>query len=71
MGLLEKRNPKATRRSVCIAATKGLFLGILFFGIYAWLRPSIVGNHWYFILPTKMLLFAGVAAICEWQGRGC
>lgn len=64
MGLLDKTNPSATRRSVIRHAIIGAILTPAFFFLFG--KPA-VRAHWPALLPVFAILGAAVAAICEWQ----
>ena len=64
MGLLEKRNPKATPGSALRHAliTGAVGAAVFFFGF----KPRFV-EAWPVMLPIWCLLCAGVGALWEWQ----
>jgi hypothetical protein len=64
MGLLDKTNPSATRRSTIRHAIIGAILTPAFFFVFG--KPA-VRAHWPALLPVFAILGAAVAAICEWQ----
>ena len=64
MGLLDKTNPRATRKSVILHAILGAISVPTFF--FAVGKPG-VRAHWHVLLPVFAVLGAGVAALCEWQ----
>jgi hypothetical protein len=64
MGLLDKTNPSATRRSVICHAILGAVVVPAFF--FALGKPQFRA-HWAVFLPVFAVLGAGVAALYEWQ----
>lgn len=66
MGLLEKRNPWATRRSaIAWAAGCGIFGGLA--GLLFWSRSDMPPTALFFLLPF-MLVFSSIAGgAMEWQ----
>jgi hypothetical protein len=64
MGLLDKTNPKATRRSVLRHAILGAIGVPAFF--FALGKPAVRVN-WPVLLPVFAVLGAGIAALAEWQ----
>ena len=64
MGLLDKTNPNATRRSVIRHAALGAIGVPAFF--FALGKPA-VRTHWRALLPVFAVLGAGVYALVEWQ----
>ena len=68
MGLLDKKNPKATAGSVLgHALVCGIAGAIVFFLLF---KPSYQ-EAWPVTLPVWVLLCAGVGALWEWQGPSC
>jgi hypothetical protein len=64
MGLLDKTNPRATRRTViCHAILGAVVIPALFFTLG---KPAIRAR-WMALLPVFAVLGAGVFAIGEWQ----
>jgi hypothetical protein len=64
MGLLDKTNPAATRRSVLRHALIGSIITPLFFLVLG--KPAL-REHAAVFFPLFSLLGAGVAALYEWQ----
>jgi hypothetical protein len=64
MGLLDKTNPRATRRSVIRHSILGAVVVPAFF--FALGKPAIRA-HWAAFLPVFAVLGAGVFALVEWQ----
>lgn len=64
MGLLDKTNPRATRRSVIRHAIIGAVTVPAFFLVLG--KPA-VREHWRVLLPVLMICGAGIAALIEWQ----
>jgi hypothetical protein len=64
MGLFDKTNPRATRRSVIRRAVLGaISIPAVFF---AFGKPDIRAN-WPVLLPVFAILGAGICALAEWQ----
>jgi hypothetical protein len=66
MGLLEKRNPRATRRSVLAWASGGGVVGFLA-GWVGWLRSDMPTAAVFFIVPWMTVFCAIAAGAMEWQ----
>lgn len=64
MGLLDKINPRATRKSVIRRSILGAISVPAFFFVFG--KPSIRA-HWPVLLPFFAFLGAAVAALLEWQ----
>ena len=64
MGLLDKTNPRATRRSVIRHAIIGALLAPACFFVFG---KAAIREHWGVFLPIFALLGAVVGAVCEWQ----
>ena len=64
MGLLDKKNPKATFASVVRQAFVCAICGAAVFFLFA---KSSYKESWVITLPIWMLLCASVGAIWEWQ----
>ena len=64
MGLLDRTNPRATRRSVIRRAILGAFVTPTFF--IALGKPEIRA-HWAVFIPLFSVLGLGIYALCEWQ----
>jgi hypothetical protein len=62
--MLDKTNPRATRRSVIRSAILGAVVVPTFF--FALGKPWIRA-HWAVFLPWFAVLGAGIAALAEWQ----
>lgn len=67
MPLLEKRNRRATRRSVVVACIQGMVIGGLLFVIHILTKPA-VREHWPLVLLAWVFLGGVVGTLCEWQG---
>jgi hypothetical protein len=66
MGLLEKRNPRATRQSVIRSAWVGAIGGVVFAFVASWL-VGIPTFGRFFIAPFMAAGGAIAAAAIEWQ----
>lgn len=66
MGLLEKRNPYATRRSVIRAALFGA-AGFFLFSLFMLLRSDFPVWGWVFMLSFMTIMGAVTGAAMEWQ----
>jgi hypothetical protein len=66
MGLLDKTNPRATRRSVLLKSTVSAVVGAIVFLLA--FKPAYRAA-WRVALPIWVLLCAGVGALWEWQVR--
>ena len=66
MGLLDKRNPRATRRSV-IAWAVGMAIVFFVIGLVAWLRTDMPPVSGFFVLPWMTLCGAVAGGAMEWQ----
>lgn len=64
MGLLEKTNPKATRRSVLLNALQGAITVPL---VIACVGKPNVRKHWRITMPLFTLLGAAIGGLVEWQ----
>jgi hypothetical protein len=64
MGLLDKTNPRATRRSVIRQALLGAVVVPAFF--FAFGKP-VIRARWVALLPVLAVLGAGVYGLAEWQ----
>jgi hypothetical protein len=64
MGLLDKTNPRATRRSVICHAILGAVVVPAYF--FALGKPEFRA-HWAVFFPVFAVLGAGVAGLFEWQ----
>jgi hypothetical protein len=68
MGLLDKKNPSATRRSVvCWAAGGGLlaFAGTLYVALFG--HTDIPSGAWWFFVPWMTIWGAVAGGAIEWQ----
>jgi hypothetical protein len=66
MGLLEKRNPRATRRSVILWATGIGIVGGLG-GFVGWLRTDMPTWAVFIIVPWMTVFCAVAGGAMEWQ----
>jgi hypothetical protein len=66
MGLLEKRNPRATRRSVILWACGGGIGGFVV-ALMMLLRMDGPPILWFVMLPWMTVASAGIGALMEWQ----
>ncbi|MCE9560770.1 MAG: hypothetical protein K8U57_01820 [Planctomycetes bacterium] len=66
MGLLDKRNPRATRRSVIAWATGGGIVGFLA-GLLGWYRSDMPDAAVFFLVPWMMVFCAVAGGAMEWQ----
>ncbi|GAB4136885.1 hypothetical protein [Thermopirellula anaerolimosa] len=64
MGLLEKRNPKATWRSVLLHAFLSMGGGAVFYFLF--FKPELQ-REWIITLPPWLLWCAFVGGLMEWQ----
>src|SRR5207248_4859947 len=66
MGLLEKRNPRATRRSVILWATGiGIVSGLV--GFAGWLRTDLPTGAVFIFVPWMTVFCAVAGGAMEWQ----
>jgi hypothetical protein len=66
LGLLDKRNPRATRRSVTAWAIGGAIVGGAA-GLLGWSRSDMPTTAVFFLVPW-MAVFCGIAGgAMEWQ----
>jgi hypothetical protein len=68
MGLLDKRNPLATRNSVIRAACVGAVGFFLFALIILIIKDAQLSWIWLFMLSFMIVAGAGVGALVDWQG---
>jgi hypothetical protein len=66
MGLLDKRNRRATRKSVTLSACL-TGIGSLLLAVIMLIRTDIPIAGWLFILPFMGVLGAVIGATIEWQ----
>ena len=66
MGLLEKRNPRATRRSV-ILWSAGTAIIFFLIGLALWLRTDMPAVSGFFVLPWMAVWGAVAGGAMEWQ----
>ena len=65
MGLLDKTNPHATRKSVIQWAIFGAVAGPLFLLFIIWNKVPV--RFWWIILAAATIFGAGIGALMEWQ----
>jgi hypothetical protein len=66
MGLLNRGNRKATRRSVVMHACVWLMLTTVAYAAGCVWSP-LLRAHWRSLVPVAMVLSAGIGALMEWQ----
>jgi len=64
MGLFDKTNPNATRKSVLTAAAESMVVGAI---VFTFAFKALYVQAWPVTLPLWLLLCAGIGAISEWQ----
>ncbi len=67
MGLLDKKNPGATWKSVLARAFVSAIIGGVVFLAF---KPEFI-KAWRMTLPLWLLLCGAVGALWEWQGPNC
>jgi predicted ABC-type exoprotein transport system permease subunit len=72
MGFLEKRNSRATLKSICKSAAIGsILMAVAFVVLFLSYSHPMYHQYGHIVLPAFMLIGAFVCAVYEWQVPNC